>query len=107
MLYVVDWVDEKIYAYTTAGERRSGSDFELDAANASPWGVAHADGVLYVVDSSDNKVYAYTTAGERRSGSDFELDADNSEALGIAYANGRFYVVDDTDRVFVYTGDER
>ena len=93
----------------SAAATEPGTEFELDAANAEPRGIAHADGVLYVVDWLDEEIYAYTTAGERRSGSDFELDEANVWPRGIAHADGVLYVVDWLDEeIYAYsTAGER
>ena len=106
LLYVADWWDEKVYVYTTAGERRADSDFDLDSENSFPRRIAHAGGLLYVVDTIDNKVYVYTTSGERRANADFDLAAANEQSGGIAHTDGLFYVLDWNvfpGKVFVYT----
>ena len=56
-LYVVDWIDAKVYAYQSSGQRHSTSDFDLDSANRNALGIAFANNRFYVVDSSDDKVY--------------------------------------------------
>ena len=106
LLYIVDSSDEKVYVYTTSGERRAGADFDLDAENSSPERLAHADGLIYVVDDSDDKVYVYTTSGQRRAGSDFDLDGHGRWTGGIAHADGMLYVLDwdvSPGKVYVYT----
>ena len=104
-LYVVDGVDDKVYVYTAAGERRAASDFELDAGNANPTGIVHVDGLLYVVDGEGDSIYVYTTAGERRADLDVDLDEEITDPDGIAQVDGLLYVVDwiGPDRVYVYT----
>ena len=104
-LLVVDGLEDKVYVYSAAGERRAASDFGLDAANSSPRGIVHVDGLLYVVDDRSDRIYVYTTAGERRADLDVELDAENADPDGIAHADGLLYVGDwlGTDRVYVYT----
>ena len=83
--------------------RAQASVFELDAANGSPVGIAHANDVLYVVDGTDDKMYAYTTSGTRDADSDFDLDSANGSPSGVAFANDRFRVVDSTDdKVYAY-----
>ena len=102
--YVVDWFDEKVYAYTASGQRDSASDFALDSANGWPGGITFANNRFYVVDWFDEKVYAYTASGQRDSASDFALDSANGWPEGITFANNRFYVVDFFDeKVYAYT----
>ena len=92
--YVVDWFDDKVYAYTASGQRDSASDFDLDSATGWARGIAFANNRFYVVDWSLEKVYAYQATGQRDSVSDFDLDSDNDWPGGITFANNRFYVVD-------------
>ena len=101
--YVVDWFDDKVYAYQATGQRDSASDFDLDSTTRWPRGIAFANNRFYVVDWSLEKVYAYQATGQRDSASDFDLDSDNSWPRGITFANNRFYVVDGfDDKVYAY-----
>ncbi len=103
LLYVLDDVDDKVYAYTTTGGRDADSDFDLDAGNGQPEGIAQANGRLYVADDTDGKIYAYRLSGARAAVADFDLDADNSIPGGIAHAGGRFFVADWSDApVYAY-----
>ena len=68
--YVVDWADDKVYAYTASGGRDAAADFDLDRDNRVPAGLAFANGRFYVVNGTDDKVYAYTASGGRVSGDD-------------------------------------
>ena len=104
LIYVLDPSDlpVKVYVYTTSGQRRAGSDFDLQVHRSG--GIAHADGLLYFSTQGGNyDVHAYTTSGERRPNDDFVLDSANSSTHGIDYGDGRFYVLDnEAKRVFVY-----
>ena len=101
--YVVDWFDDKVYAYQATGQRDSASDFDLDSATGWARGIAFANNRFYVVDGSLEKVYAYQATGQRDSVSDFDLDSDNDWPGGITFANDRFYVVDKFDgKVYAY-----
>ena len=91
--YVVDWLDDKVFAYQSSGQRDSASEFDLDATTGWPRGIAFANDRFYVADFSDEKVYAYQASGQRDSASDFDL-AGTGWPGGIAFANDRFYVVD-------------
>ena len=102
--FVVDWIDDKVYAYQSSGQRDSASDFDLDSANDSPEGITFANEKFYVVDNVDDKVYAYQSSGQRDSASDFDLDSDNGNATGITFADNKFYVVDwFDDKVYSYS----
>ncbi|MCY4060051.1 MAG: hypothetical protein OXG44_18865, partial [Gammaproteobacteria bacterium] len=113
LLYVVDWIDDKVYTYTTAGQRRPSSDFELAAETHWAQSITYADGLLYVGvydTSAPEKVYAYTVSGERRPDYDFELESREPWwPSGITHADGLFYIADEiSDDVFVYaTSGER
>ena len=101
--HVVDWLDDKVYAYTASGQRDAASDFDLDSDNGSATGITFGNGRFHVVDDSDDKVYAYHASGQRDAASDFDLDPDNGSATGITFGNGRFHVVDDSDdKVYAY-----
>ena len=103
LLYVLDDVDDRIFAYTTTGGRDAASDFDLDADNGQPEGIARANGKLYVADDADGKIYAYLMSGERDAAADLDLHTDNGTPWGLTYVDERFYVVDGTDdSVYAY-----
>ena len=100
--YVVDWFEDKVFAYQATGQRDSASDFDLDPDNDLPRGITFANNRFYVVDFTADKVYAYQASGQRDSASDFDL-AGAGWPGGIAFANDRFYVVDKRDdKVYAY-----
>ena len=74
-LYVVDWIDDKVYAYATDGARQSDFDFELHEDTQWAQSITHADGLFFVGirDSDRNRVDAYTEGGGRSAGNDFRL----------------------------------
>ena len=97
--------EEKVYVYTSSGDRVESAEFKLDEDNIRPTGITYADGRFYVLDNDngEEKVYVYTSSGDRIESAEFELYGDNENAQGITYANGKFYVVDRSeDDVFVY-----
>ena len=95
--------DEKVYAYTSSGQRDASADFDLHRDNGDPGGITYANNRLYVADVDDDKVYAYTSSGQRDASADFDL-GNIIIAYGITYANNRFYVVDGfNDKVYAYT----
>ena len=101
--FVVDWIDDKVYAYQSSGQRDSASDFDLDSDNGNASGIVFAIGRFFVVDWIDDKVYAYQSSGQRDSASDFDLDSANDSPEGIIFANEKFYVVDNVDdKVYAY-----
>ena len=83
--HVVDWLDEKVYAYTASGQRDAAADFDLDSDSGWSRGITFANGRFHVVDSSNEKVYAYTASGQRDAAADFDLDSDNSWPRGITF----------------------
>ena len=101
---VVDHVDNRVYAYTAAGQREPAADFDLHADNTHPVGITFANNRFLVVDVDDDRVYAYTAAGRREPAADFDLVAANADSAGITFANNRFFVLDwDDDRVYAYS----
>ena len=61
-MWVVDYSDEKIYAYNLSTKARvSSKDFDTleDADNESPAGLWSDRTTVWVADSSDSKIYAY------------------------------------------------
>ena len=58
--YVVELVDDKVYAYTATGDRDAGADFDRESPNSNPYGIAFANGRFHVVDWHEDKVYTYT-----------------------------------------------
>ena len=102
--YVVDYRDEKVYAYHASGQRDAASDFDLTPDNSGPLGITFDNGRFYVVDEGrDEKVYAYHASGQRDAASDFDLAQDNSHPTKIIFGNGRLYVVDSwDDEVYAY-----
>lgn len=61
VLLVVDWLDEKAYAYGL--QREPAADVTFDAHNGDPRGIVQHGGALYVVDNADSYVYAYVPYG--------------------------------------------
>ena len=104
--YVPDYADEKVYAYTSSGQRDTSAEFDLDSENGFPRGITYANNRFYVIQFYPKKVFVYTSSGQRVESADFDLDIDNYAPEGITYANNRFYVVDEEARkIFVYTSN--
>ena len=94
--YVVDLLDDKVYAYQLSdGAYTSSKDFNLTSDNSAPQGIDIEDGFAYVVDLFDDKVYAYQLSdGAYTSSKDFNLTSANSNPNGIDIEDGFAYVVD-------------
>ena len=118
-MWVVDYRDFKLYAYTLAtGARNEDKEFDLDPANDAPHGL-WSDGTTIWVGSRSTvnlKLFAYTledaTAttdekGQRDPTKDILLDASNDAASGI-WSNGTdtVWVAEQIeDKLYAYTLD--
>ena len=60
-IYVLDWTDQKVYAYNTDGTRNSDKDIDslTKAGNVNPVGLWGDGTTLWVSDLGLNKIYAY------------------------------------------------
>ncbi|MCY4655242.1 MAG: hypothetical protein OXC80_00335, partial [Gammaproteobacteria bacterium] len=108
LLYVVDWIDKKVYTYTRSGERRADADFDLDEETLWAQSITHADGIIYVAvyfRNSAHRVHAYTYSGERSPDTDIVLEERAPWwPDGMVYADDVIYIADDiSDYVFAYT----
>ena len=66
-VWVVDDLDNKLYAYTLAtGARDSGKDIILDPANGAPWGIWSDGTIIWVTNNTGYNLYAYTLDGGTR-----------------------------------------
>ena len=120
-MWVVDYRDFKLYAYTLdTGLRDESKEFDLDSANNNPSGL-WSDGKTIWVGSRSTvnlKLFAYTLKddttttgtdekGQRDATKDITLDASNTAASGI-WSNGTdtVWVVDQSqDKLYAYTLD--
>ena len=121
-MWVVDYRDLKLYAYTLdTGLRDESKEFDLDSANLYPWGL-WSDGKTIWVGSRSTvnlKLFAYTLKddttttgtdekGQRDATKDITLDASNTGASGI-WSNGTdtvWVVVDQhQDKLYAYKLD--
>jgi hypothetical protein len=111
-VWIVDARSDKVFKYTGAASRTSGSQnaassFNLNSGNTSPKDIVTDGTHLWVVnDSSINRVFKYTTAGS--SVGNWTISGANTTPTGIAIdpANvSDIWIVDSgTDRVYQYTG---
>ena len=101
--HVVDAGDDKVYAYSSDGQRQPASDFDLVSANASATDLAYVDDRFHVVDIADDKVYTYRANGQRDPSSEFDFDVLNHNGVGIAHDGSGFFVLDWRDaKVYAY-----
>ena len=120
-MWVVDYRDFKLYAYTLdTGLRDESKEFGLNPANNNPWGLWSYGKTIWVGDRStvNLKLFAYTlkddTAttgtdekGQRDAAKDITLDALNT-AMTDLWSNGTdtVWVVDQSqDKLYAYTLD--
>ena len=97
--------DDKVLAYTRAGERISNEEFGLESANSAPRGM-HYTGNLLVADDDADKIFAYDRQGGSityASRRDYPLHDDNIDITGI-WASGHIMWVADTgdDKLYAY-----
>ena len=119
-MWVVDEVDDKLYAYTLATrERDDAKEFDLHSDNNYPWGIWSDGETVWVGNNtSPRKLYAYTlrddpgtTAtdekGQRDADKDITLEDMNTYMTGV-WSNGTdtVWVLDDLDdKLYAYTLD--
>ena len=67
-MWVGDWDDSKLYAYTLSdSSRMADRDIDLAGPNDGPRGMWGFNQTILVIDKEDTKVYAYsTTDGSRQ-----------------------------------------
>ena len=108
-MWVADWVDDKLYAYTLAtGARDSARDFDTLAAaeNTSPVGIWSDGTTMWVSDFDDSKLYAYKMSDkERDSDKDFNTlaAAGNDDPTGLWSDGATIWVADNgDDKLYAY-----
>ena len=109
MFHVVDYDDDKVYAYDATGQRVPAAEFDLNVDYAFGTGITFtfANGRFHVTDSVNRRVLAYDASGQRDPAADFDLDPNNDDPEGITFGVGRFHVVDEERRVFAYDTEGR
>ena len=107
-MWVADWTDEKIYAYSVATKARDSSrDFNTlnGAGNDHPVGIWSNGTTMWVVDNSDDKIYAYDLVTRSRAASnDFDtLAADNQDPASLWSDGTTMWVLDALDeKIYAY-----
>ena len=104
-MFVVDWDDDKVFAYgLSTRQRTAGSDLDLDALNDNAQGIWGNASTLWVAedhDRPDNKLYAYNRSdGSRDYAKDFDTlnSAGNESAKGIWSDGSTMFVADSADK---------
>ena len=99
-MWVVDWVDDKVYAYLTGSRAWDpAGDFDTlrRAGNRDPEGMWSDGTTMWVADSYDDKIFAYDLATKARvPGRDFDTlgAARNNDPRGIWSDGETMWVVD-------------
>ena len=104
-MWVNDFDDNKLYAYTLAnGSRDTSKEFALTAANTNLHGLWSDGTTIWGSDSDDNKIYAYTLSnGNTDSNKDFALTSANTDARGIWSDGTTMWVADYADhKLYAY-----
>ena len=106
-MWVTDFTDNKIFAYTrTTKAREPGKEFTLAADNTYKRGIWSDSTTMWVVDTSANKIFAYNLATKARDASkDFTTlrDAGNTGAQGIWSDGTTMWVADSgDDKIYAY-----
>ena len=108
-MWVVDWVDDKVYAYLTGSRAwNPAGDFDtLEAAgNNAPEGMWSDGTTLWVADTDDDKIFAYGLESKARVPSkDFETlgAAGNNDPRGIWSDGETMWVADAVDgKLYAY-----
>ncbi len=104
-MWVADFSDRKLYAYSLAdSERLDDKDISLGNSNFRPVGLWSDDKTIWVLNSADDKIWAYSlTDGSREETRDIRLHEDNDTPTGIWSDGTTIYAVDQNDRkLFAY-----
>ena len=104
-MWVNDFDDNKLYAYTLAnGSRDTSKEFALTAANTNLHGLWSDGTTIWGSDSDDNKIYAYTLSnGNTDSNKDFALTSANTDPRGIWSDGTTMWVADYADnKLYAY-----
>ena len=104
-MWVADYVDEQLYAYSlSGGARDTDKEFGLDTENDAPWGIWSDNTTVWVVDEVDAKLYAYALdGGTRQDSKDIDLHSDNGSPDGIWSDGVTIWVTDAGDnKLYAY-----
>ena len=109
-MWVADYVDDKIYAYSMSTKaRESAKDFNtlIAAGNSNPQGIWSDGTTMWVADYVDDKIYAYSMSTKaRESAKDFNTlsVAWNRDPWGLWSDGSTMWVTDMTDdKIYAYS----
>ena len=94
--YFLQWIRNRVVAYTPTGQHDPENDFDVVDLNLGPLHrLAYANGRFYIfqVHGVGGKLFAYSTEGQRDASNDLELPDRPYWPRGVAFAGGRYYVV--------------
>ena len=106
-MWVGDWVNNKLVAYSAADKtRQTTNDVSLHTDNTDPRGIWSDQTTIWVADNSDDKIYAYQLSdGARDSAKDFDTlnAAGNNSPRGIWSDGTTMWVLDQVDdKIYAY-----
>ena len=105
-MWVGDWVNNKLVAYSVAAKtRQTTNDVNLHNDNSDPRGIWSDQTTIWVADNSDDKIYAYQLSdGARDASKDFDtLAAGNNSPRGIWSDGTTMWVLDQVDdKIYAY-----
>ena len=105
-MWVGDWVNNKLVAYSVAAKtRQTANDVNLHNDNSDPRGIWSDQTTIWVADNSDDKIYAYQLSdGARDASKDFDtLAAGNNAPRGIWSDGTTMWVLDQVDdKIYAY-----
>ena len=105
-MWVADFSDGKLYAYSLAdASRLEGRDIDLGGSNFKPLGIWSDGTTMWALSTRDDKLYGYSLAdGSRFETRDISLDANNDTPEGIWSDHTTMYVVDQNDtKLYAYS----
>ena len=105
-MWVLDYDDDKIYAYNLKTKARD-ADKDISLWNGAVWYDITSDGTTMWVSESNtlDKLYAYSISSKSRdTTNDFSLHSDNDWAKGIWTDGATMYISDNSDdKIYAYT----
>ena len=107
-MWVADFSDRKIYAYTLdGGARQDTKDIDLRSANVRPYGLWSDERTIWALNTRDDRIYAYTLSdGNRDESKEIRLDSSNDVPAGIWSDGTTMWVVDQNEKkLFAYALD--
>ena len=104
-IWVVDSIDDKVYAYNRDGTEDTDKTFQLDNANTDPTGIWSDNTTMWVADNGDDKLFAYTLSnGTRDESKDISVTGVADRPAGIWSDETTMWVLDTrSKRIYAYT----